>query len=106
MEYILERRHTIESDFIQMLIDRINQSNIDLPTREHLTAKINQLSTNLRYVDRFTNTRISFNANNDSDEEPNDDYEPDDTDIEFDYCDDLENELLDEIELQQDYNTY
>ncbi|CAF4458180.1 unnamed protein product, partial [Adineta steineri] len=91
--------------FIQMLIDRISQSNLDLPTRERLFAKINQLGTNIEYVDSSTNTKISFNANNDSDDESNDDYELDDTDTEFDYCDDLENELLDQIELEQDSNT-
>ncbi|CAF1492519.1 unnamed protein product, partial [Adineta steineri] len=84
----------------------INQSNLDLHTRERLIAKINQLGTNFEYVDSSTNTKISFNENDDSDEEPNNDCEPDDTDTEFDYCDDLENELLDQIELEQDYNTY
>ncbi|CAF1422277.1 unnamed protein product [Adineta steineri] len=106
LEYILERRHTIEHGFVQMLIDRINQSNLDLSTRERLFAKINQLGTNIEYVDSSTNTKISFNANNDSDEETNNDYEPDYTDTEYDYCDDLENELLDQIEFEQDYNTY
>ncbi|CAF4300570.1 unnamed protein product, partial [Adineta steineri] len=95
--YILNRRHTIESDFITMLHDRINQLNIDIHIRERLATNLNGFNSSFNNVDLYTDIRDYFGVNHDSDEESYFDPETDDTYVNLqDCCDDLENLILDD----------
>ncbi|CAF1514658.1 unnamed protein product [Adineta steineri] len=105
--YILNRRHTIESDFITMLHDRINQLNIDIHIRERLATNLNGFNSSFNNVDLYTDIRDYFGVNHDSDEESYFDPETDDTYVNLqDCCDDLENLILDDIEFEDAIDNY
>jgi len=105
--FLLNNRNTIESKFIQVLHDRINNLNIDSDIRERLIGNINKFSENLTHINIYSNTNHHFHVNYNSDEESDIDYQTDnfDSDANDDY-DDLENLILDEIEMEHDINVF
>ena len=101
--YILNNRNTIESELIHFLNDSIHQLNIDPQIRTRLITNLHQFSTNLTQIDNYSYINHSYGVNYDSDEESDVDDFTNDISSDQDYsCDDLENLILDEIELEND----
>lgn len=106
--YILNHRHTIESEFIRFLNDCIHHLNIDWQIRAHLLANLNKFSMNLTQINSYNDINHAYHINSNSDEESDVDdstvhlYSDDeDDDDDCDICDDLENLILDELEMEQ-----
>ncbi|CAF1237157.1 unnamed protein product [Rotaria sp. Silwood1] len=99
--FLLNHRNTIETKFIELLNQRIEQLNIDHNIRNRLITNIDKLSSYLLDINADTNINQIFHFNYDSDEESYVDYPSDDMNSEeYDSYDDIENQIIDQIELE------
>ncbi|CAF3360933.1 unnamed protein product [Rotaria sp. Silwood2] len=100
--FLLSNRNTIETKFIEVLINRIHHLNIDENIRNRLITNVNKLSSNFIHIDIYSNVNEPYHFNYDSDEESYVEYTTDDSySDENDSYDDAENQILDYIEMQQ-----
>lgn len=99
---LLNRPNTIESEFLRILYDLTNTSDIPNNIRDDLLEDLDRLTTPMTIIDIHADTDQYDNPEVEIDDEENDLY----FDIDFDYYDDLENMILDELEFENDCDAF
>ena len=101
--HILNNRKAMEGELIRFISDRIHQLNVDVAVREQLIVNLHKFSADFTLIDHYSyvnHGRPVFVYAHD-DESDEDDFAEDISSNGYDTCDDLENLLVDELELEQ-----
>ena len=105
--YILNHHNSIEGHFIDMIKGQIDNLKVDNDIRQFYLNNIDKFSQDLGQVNSNSDINIHFDYPENDEDDDYVDYLIGDPDLNnYDNHDDLENMLLDEYEIEHDFNVH